>query len=56
MDEYFPNDIHTVLVTTNEEEGEEEQEEGVDIEEEDDADVKLENFSWTQPVPYEETK
>ena len=56
MDEYFPNDIHAVWITANEEEGKDEQEEGVDIEEEDDADVELENFSRAQPLPCEETK
>ena len=45
MDEYFPNDIHAVLITANEEEGKDEQEEGDDIEEEDDADVELEDFN-----------
>ena len=45
MDEYFPNDIRAVLITANEEEGEDEQEEGDDIEEEDDTDVELEDFS-----------
>ena len=45
MDEYFPNVIHTVLITTNEEEGEDEQEEGDDTEEEGDSDVGLEDFS-----------
>ena len=56
MDEYFPNDFHAVLITANEEKGEDEQEEGDDIEEEDDADVELEDFSRTQPMPYEDTK
>ena len=45
MDEYFPNDIHVVLITANEKEGEEVREEGDDIEEEDDFDVELDNFS-----------
>ena len=45
MDEYFPNDIHVVLITANEEEGEDKQEEGDAIEEEDDTDVELEDFS-----------
>ena len=44
MDEYFPNEIHAVLITANEEEGKDEQEEGDDIKEEDDADVELEDF------------
>ena len=56
MDEYFPNDIHAVLITANEEEGKDEQEEGDDIEEEDDADVELEDFNWTQPMSCEGTK
>ena len=45
MAEYFPNDINAVLITANEEEGEDKQEEGDDIEEEDEADVELEDFS-----------
>ena len=45
MDEYFPNDIHAALITAYEEEGKDKQEEGDDIEEKDDADVELEDFS-----------
>ena len=47
MDEYFPNDIHSVLIAANEEEDEHDDDDDlyVDDMDEDDADVELEEFS-----------